>query len=82
MRLRKGQLVAVRFLDHLECSDQPYDFTVYGRLLSIAPDSLTVGCWTYTDGKENRNLTDTNLKCFTIVRSAIKSVMHLEARNG
>lgn len=74
MRLRRGQVVCVRLLDHVEDGSAPIEFDVYGRLGEVHPDCLCVDAWAYAD---RRKSTDDNVKRFTIVRSAIKSVTQL-----
>lgn len=77
MRLRKGQLVAVEFIDHVQHSNEPLTFVVYGRLLQVDRRSLVVGCWCYA---EPRKKFDHNVDRYTIVRSAITKITHLTDR--
>lgn len=76
MRLRRNQLVAVRFLDHVQGGGTPLEFVVYGRLLHVDKQSLTVGVWVYADGRA----TDGNEQTYTIVRSCVKQVVQLTER--
>ena len=81
MRLRKGQIVAVEFLDHCEGADAPIPFAVYGYLVSASRKSLTIDSWRYLDPVKPY---DDNVKRFTIVRSAITRIAVLteEAAHG
>ncbi len=86
MRLRRGQVVAIEFLDHCEGGSTPIEFVVFGRLAAVKPQSLTVAAWTYADKAKERafphsethDFKDANLVHFTIVRSAIKKVTVLK----
>lgn len=77
IRLRKGQVVAVHFLDHVEGDTQPYRFIVYGELSVISPQSLVVDCWAHSDQQAPH---DSNESRFTIVRSCIEKVVVLGER--
>jgi len=75
MNLRRGHIIAVEFLDHVENGgNSPMRFIVYGRLSSITRSSMTVDCWAYANRKTKR---DQNVTRYTIMRSAIKSVTRL-----
>ena len=74
MRLRRGQVVEVEFLDHCEGGGVPIAFTVWGRLLTVDPVSITVAGWTYTDKAARQDPSDPNIKSWTILRSTIKSI--------
>lgn len=73
-RIRKGQIVAVDFLDHVEGADHPLAFTVYGRVGCVTPQSITVDSWCYADKTQ---ASDQNVGRFTIVRSAIRGIRRL-----
>jgi hypothetical protein len=77
MRVLRGQIVEVRFLDHCEGGGAPIDFTAFGRVLSIDKVSLTVAGWTYSDPRARQDPKDPNIKCFTILRSTVKSLYRL-----
>ena len=82
-RLRRGQVVAVTFLDHVQGGGKPILFTVYGKLVAVHKDSLTVSTWTYAETgtavKDAYDFKDGNNVQFTLVRSAITRVQHLKA---
>jgi len=67
-RFRRGQIVAVTFLDHVEDGSDPEEFTIYGRLAEVSRRHICVDCWAYVDSTKAH---DDNVKRFTIVRSAI-----------
>lgn len=77
MVIRRGQIVQVVFLDHCEGGGVPLEFVVFGRLLSIDKTSLTVAGWTYANHKAKQDPTDPNIKCWTILRSTVKSLDRL-----
>ena len=64
---RKGQVVEVEFLDHVEGGEEPLKFVVYGRIQRVDRKSITVICWGYTDD----TALDSNNNYFTIIRSTI-----------
>ena len=80
MRLRRGQVVEVEFLDHCEGGGVPIAFTVWGRLLTVDPVSITVAGWTYADKTAAQSPTDPNIKCWTVLRSTIKTIRQLVAQ--
>lgn len=69
--------VAVVFYDHVEDSNQPLQFIVYGRLAEIKRKYLVIESWTYADTKITR---DDNVKFWTIMRSAIVECHQLERK--
>lgn len=75
--INKGDVVKVVFLDHVESGKaaKPERFFVYGRVVSIDSRALVIGCWVYPS---TRRKTDHNNLTFTILRSCISSVTHLE----
>ena len=77
MGLRRGQIVEVTFLDHVEGDGVPLEFVVFGRLLSIDQTSLTVASWTYSSPRAKQCPADPNIKSFTILRSTVKSLHRL-----
>ncbi len=79
MRFRRGQIVAVTFLDHVQGDGKPLELVVFGRLLSIETNFLTVSSWTYADPNIHEDPTDGALTVFTIVRSAVQSIAVLTA---
>jgi len=79
MRLRRNQIVAVEFLDHVEGGSEPIRCVVYGRLARIAPDVLVIDSWEYADARKPH---DDNETRFTIVRAAISRVTVLGPREA
>ena len=79
--VRRGNVYAVTFLDHCEgASTEPILFTVFGRLVNVAKDSLTFACWDYANPvpeQKTRNISDSNRTTFIIVRSAIQKLTKL-----
>jgi len=73
-RLRKGMEVAVVFDDHVEDFAQPLLFIVYGRLVEVQRKYLVIESWTYADIKVTR---DSNVKFWTVLRSAIRNCYEL-----
>ena len=81
MRLRRGQLVEIHFLDHcIGATTAPMRFVCWGRLAAVQKDSLTIAGWDYDPpGREtSHNLSDSNRTTWTIVRSAITRIHHLK----
>ncbi len=78
MRIRRGQLVEVSFLDHCEGGGAPLEFTVWGEVLSIDKVSLTIASWVYSDTKIHRDPKDPDIKSFTILRSTVKSLSRMQ----
>lgn len=77
MQLRKGQLVAVTFLDHVEDGSEPMTFIVYGELSEVSKAHICVDCWCYYDPAVPH---DANEKRYTILRSTILHVSQLARR--
>jgi len=74
MRLRKGQIVCIEFVDHVRDASIPLPFAVYGRLSQITPKALSVDCWCH----QNPTLPhDDNVERYTIVRAAITKITRL-----
>jgi hypothetical protein len=72
MRLRRGMIVAVDFLDHCEGGSKPIACRVYGKLTGIERKHLVVTAWeTLADDAATRRLNDAS---YVIVRSAISRV--------
>jgi hypothetical protein len=81
MRLRRGQVVKVVFLDHcIGNTTEPMQFVVYGRVAKISKDSLTIASWDYYPCHKETppNLSDSNRTTYVILRAAIKSITHLK----
>ena len=74
MKLRKGMVVAVTFRDHAMNTETPPEFTAYGMISTVTPDTLILDAWHYADKETPR---DDNVESFTIMRSAIKRIVRL-----
>lgn len=73
-RVKKGDEIAIDFLDHAEASHGPVEFSVYGRVLSQTPTHIVVACWVYSDPAKRIKADDYNVTQFTIVRSTIRAI--------
>lgn len=67
-KFRRGQIVEVHFLDHVENGDHPYEFVVFGRVAAVDRRSITVECWAYVDEAEKDK---TNVTRYVICRTTI-----------
>lgn len=67
----------ITFLDHAEDMGI-IEFRVVGWADTITEDAIELLCWDYTDPEKERRAGDVNLKRFSIVKSAIKSVKIIE----
>jgi hypothetical protein len=76
IRLRKGQIVSIEFLDHCAGGSKPIVCRVYGKITSISKKHVEVITWE-TIG-EDKATTLLNDERFIIVRSAIKQIFHLQ----
>jgi len=79
IRVQKGDLVEIRFLDHCEDGDDAMEFIVWGRVEKCTKSSILVHSWTFakeTDGASNSN--SDNIKTFTIVKKAILELRKLK----
>ena len=75
MRFRKGSIMAVYFLDHMEDGDAPEEFVVFGRIATVTRDYIKVRSWDY---KQAGMPDDGNIKRWTILRKAIVKAKRLE----
>lgn len=71
MQLRRGQLAAIEFLDHVANASRPLKFVVYGRVASVTRSSITIDSWAYVDKKQTH---DANVNRHTLVRAAVTKV--------
>jgi hypothetical protein len=71
MRLRRGMIVAVEFLDHCEGGKDPIACRVYGKLTGIEKKHLVVTSWETLADAATRRLNDAS---YVIVRSAFSRV--------
>lgn len=72
---RPGDVVEIVFLDHAEhdatADNGDLEFTVYGRVVSADPRTITLETWCYSDP---RTPFDTNVVRYTIIRGAIRKL--------
>ena len=76
--MKRGDLVAVTFLDHVESPKgaRAERFTVYGRIIAIDTRAVVIGSWVYS-ARSRR--CDDNTTTYTILRSCIERVDKLSA---
>tara|TARA_R110002051_G_scaffold274391_3_gene335108 strand:- start:129 stop:371 length:243 start_codon:yes stop_codon:yes gene_type:complete len=77
--MRKGQIVAIRFLDHVEDGEGPMEFSLIGRVMAQDKAAVTIVCWDYLN-PEDRDLS--NMKTFNILKSCINDVAQLVRKDG
>jgi hypothetical protein len=81
MAIKKGDLVEVRFLDHVEDGEDPIEFLVWGRVRRTSRVAYAVESWAYADPLEDEaDHGIENRKVFTIVKSAIKAIRPLRVQ--
>ncbi len=74
MVLRKGQVVSVRFLDHVEEGPNAHEFVVHGRIVNVTKVSITIRCWEYASEPLCNH--DANTVQYVLVRGAIRHITH------
>ena len=73
--LERGHAVRVEFLDHVQSAGDNRALArckVWGRVVSVAGDSVTIRAWETPDSPEPANQTD-----FTIALAVVKAVKFL-----
>lgn len=70
VRPRKGHIVSVTFLDHVEDGDEPMECTVYGRLHKTTRVAYLVDSWTCAD----EVIHEENKKRFVILKRVVSSI--------
>ena len=73
--MKKGEIWAVKFLDHVEDGKKPMTFEVFGRVLRVGKRSVTLASWDYAGGKGKRDRD--NMKTFCLVLSCIIDAQRL-----
>ena len=68
---RKGKVVEIKFLDHVEDGDKPLLFSVYGRITDVHRKYVVIAAWI---GEE----VDHNTKYWTILKSTIQEWYELK----
>lgn len=71
--IRKGNIVAIEFLDHVNGGNYPWHFVVYGRVNGVTRTSISVDSWDYVKDAP----LDENITRHTIVRAAITKITKL-----
>lgn len=74
MVVRRNQIVAIEFSDHVQDGSKPIRFVVYGRVACVTRTAIVVDSWEYRDTKKPY---DRNESRFTIVRSTIHKITRL-----
>jgi len=70
-----GDIVRIVFLDHVEDSDHPLEFEVFGRILKRNSTATIIGSWLFT--KDENEAGDDNIKTWCIVNSTIQTIKQL-----
>jgi hypothetical protein len=78
-RLRVGDEVRVRFLDHVEDGSEPIEFVVYGRVADMNSSKIVVDSWAYADGARGY---DSNVKRYCLLRKVVLGVDVLVERDA
>lgn len=75
--MKKGDVIAVTFLDHVESPKEAKAerFTVYGRLIAQNSRAIVVGSWVYS-AKSKR--CDQNTTTYTILRACVEKIEQLD----
>lgn len=77
--LKKGEYVAVHFLDHVEDGNRLMSCVVAGKIIKKGPKYITVAAWWVAGRPEVQKL---NNKVFTIAVSTIEGWAPLGRWNG
>lgn len=79
-KVRKGNIVEVHFLDHVEDGDGAMPFVVWGKVDRVTKLSLRIVAWAHEDpsSKEAEECEEGTEKTFTIVRRAITEAKILQ----
>lgn len=67
-QFRRGMVVRVKFLDHVEDGSEPEEFIVFGQIAEVNRKYICVDSWKYAN---NGISYDDNVKRFTLLRSTI-----------
>jgi len=70
-KVKLGDIVEVRFLDHVEDGEEEMKFIVWGRVDRVTKRSLRIVSWAHADPCSAPPCEPGTEKTFTIVRSAI-----------
>ena len=69
--IKKGDIVQIRFLDHVEDGDKPLDFIVWGRIDRVYKKSIRVVTWAHAKARNPAKFAECTEKTFTIVKSTV-----------
>ena len=72
--MRKGAIVALTFLDHVQEDDKPMKFTVWGRVVECTKDHIIVRHWDYCHPGSPR---DENVNQSVILQSTVIRLVRL-----
>ena len=75
--MKRGDIVAVTFLDHVESPKEAKAerFTVYGRVVKVDARAVIIASWAYS---ARARRCDHNTTTYTILRSCIERIDRLE----
>ena len=77
--IRKGQIVALTFLDHTEGQEPgPETFTVWGRVTAVTPVAYVVAGWDY----EPHRPADSNVTQWAVLRSTVQRIVCLVPKDA
>ena len=76
MKIRKGDIIAITFLDHAAGNDH-FEFTTYGRVVSQTKQAIVICGWQYSDTKQPVDPHDDNVIVHTILKVAITKLVKL-----
>jgi len=76
MKIRKGDIIAITFLDHA-AGNEHFEFVTYGRVISQTNLAIVVCGWSYSDLKIPIDPHDSNVIVHTILKSAITRMVKL-----
>ena len=81
MAVKRGDEVRVRFWDHMENTDHPSEYLLYGRVQRCGPRAISVDCWAHVDlDNPERDPSGSETKTYTILRKCITEVAVAEWR--
>lgn len=75
-KIRKGDIIAITFLDHAAGNDH-FEFTTYGRVVSQTSQAIVICGWHYSDTKQPVDPHDDNVIVHTILKVAITKIVKL-----
>lgn len=77
--LGPGDIVEIRFLDHVEDGDDAVEFIVWGRVDKLTRAAVKISAWAFADRDAHPDFPDEgNTKTFTIIKSTIQAIRVLK----